>query len=56
MGEATNTSPAPEESVQFLGVANLSAGVVVITLDADSKRHFLTFMPSPERERGYSKF
>ncbi|OFW32733.1 MAG: hypothetical protein A3J28_07880 [Acidobacteria bacterium RIFCSPLOWO2_12_FULL_60_22] len=48
VGEAKNMSPAPTEPLQFYAVRGGIAVMVVITLLADTKRHYVTFMPSPE--------
>lgn len=41
-------SPDPDEPVQFLAVDERSAVWVIITLTADTKRHYCTFMPRPD--------
>jgi hypothetical protein len=47
MAELKNISPVPREPLQFVSLGDIGAIAVVITLFADSKRHYAVPMPAP---------
>jgi hypothetical protein len=48
VAEAKNIAPLPAEPWQLLSAGGGRVVMLIATLRADSRRHYVTFMPSPE--------